>query len=76
MKKLLVVSIISLTLVASSQIFAGCYEAGRFVSCPACSDCGSKNVTVCQCTDQGVIRNNTCMTTAKYCDAFGNVGAR
>lgn len=75
MKTLLVASLLCFALAASSQLFASCYEAGRFVSCSACQ-CDSPYVTVCQCTDQGVIRNNTCMTTAKYCEAFGNVGAR
>ncbi len=74
MKTLLCVLIgcLSLTLVTSS--FAGCYRSGEFTSCRACQS-GSPYVTECQCTDPNVGRND-CMSVDKYCEAFGNVGAR
>lgn len=31
--------------------------------------------TTCQCTDLGAGRNG-CMSLSKYCEAFGNIGAR
>lgn len=73
MKLLLAASIGCITLAVSTSLFAGCYEAGRFTSCGTCES-GSRYVTECNCTDPGVIRHNPCMTTAKYCEAFGNVG--
>lgn len=75
MKRILALSTAAITIAASTQLFAGCYEAGRFVSCGDCQS-GSPYVTECQCTDPSVIRHNPCMTTAKFCQVFGNVGAR
>lgn len=75
MKRFFAVSMTCFTLAVSTPLFAGCYEAGRFVSCSNCES-GSPYVTECQCTDPNVIRHNPCMSTAKYCEAFGNVGAR
>ena len=75
MKLLLAASIGCLTLAISASSFAGCYKAGNFVPCSGCEG-GSKYVTECQCTDPGVISHNSCMTTEKFCQAYGNVGAR
>lgn len=75
MKTLFFVLIGCITLTLSSQLWADCYRGGKFTSCRSC-EASSPYVTTCQCTDQGVGRNNSCMSTAKYCEAFGNVGGR
>lgn len=60
---------------------------GIFVSAYAiagCSSCGSSEMscntcpydTVCQCTDPGVNQGNDCLSRCRYCEAFGNIGAR
>lgn len=72
MKALIIALTCAISLFISMQTVAGCYEAGRFVNC--CK--GSPYTTECQCTDPNVIRENSCMSKDKYCEAFGNVGAR
>lgn len=65
-------------LVVSTQLFAGCYEGGQFVSCEfrACGQQeGSPYITECMCSDPSVIRHNPCLTTAEFCRAYGNIGA-
>ena len=77
MKTLLVASIACFSLALSSPLFAGCYSAGNIVSCES-TGCGptmgSPYITECMCTDPSVIRHNPCLTTAQYCQEFGNVG--
>jgi hypothetical protein len=75
MKTLLGMAIGSLVILASTPIFADCYSAGRFEQCPDCNE-GSPYVTQCQCTDPSMIRQNPCISNEKYCQAFGNPGAR
>ena len=76
MKTLLAVLVGCSILVASNSVLAGCYSCGRPVSCGQ----SSPYMTECQCTDPNVkyieSGSNTCMSAAKYCEAFGNVGAR
>ena len=49
----------------------GCGGCGRSVSCEPQNPYTSE----CECTDPNAGRN-PCMTREKYCEAFGNVGAR
>lgn len=72
MKALIVASIATVILLTHFSAQAGCYSCGRFVPC----EDSSPYVSECDCTDPNVIRNNPCMSTSKYCEAFGNVGAR
>jgi len=43
----------------------------------ACGDVCQRSsyCTTCQCTDEGYGRNY-CMSLSRYCEAFGNIGAR
>jgi hypothetical protein len=59
-------------LIASTTSIASCGSCGQSVACESSSPYN----TDCQCTDPGVIRNNPCMSRDKYCEVFGNVGAR
>jgi hypothetical protein len=74
MKTIMVVTIGCLLLSVSGLVLAGCgctSSCGRSVSCEP----SSPYTTECQCTDPGANRN-PCMSREKYCEAFGNVGAR
>lgn len=73
MKALIVALVASFALFAHFEAQAGCSSGcGSSVSCES----SSPYITECQCTDPNVIRRNPCMSTEKYCEAFGNVGAR
>ncbi len=72
MKTLLAIVTGCILLSVSTLTLAGCGGGcNRSVSCEP----SSPYTTECQCTDPNAGRN-PCMTREKYCEAFGNIGAR
>lgn len=68
--KLTVILLGFLSLIYSDFILANCGNR--------CSPCGrpcGPYETYCQCTDPNAY-NNPCLPPDKFCEAFGNVGAR
>jgi len=73
MKTLLVVIMGCFILCFSFVTLAGCCSGGCGRA-PSCEQ-SSPYTTECQCTDPNANRNH-CMSREKYCETFGNVGAR
>lgn len=67
MKKISAIMLGCIILSFTSTALAGCYTCGQK---PVC---GVKEPSECECADPGRGRNS-CMTTGKYCQAFGNPG--
>ncbi len=72
MKKLFGVFVIGFALLGSANVLA--YEDWSNGGCGSGS-CDVSYCNECECTDPGYGRNS-CMSNAKYCEAFGNIGAR
>lgn len=73
MKRILSVMLIAFTFTAASSALAGYYDFDE--SNRGCGDNDCEYCTTCQCTDLGAGKNY-CMSLSKYCEAFGNIGAR
>ncbi|EKD70474.1 MAG: hypothetical protein ACD_46C00524G0006 [uncultured bacterium] len=73
MKTKLIIILGCLSILVSCQSFS----YSKWGSCNAeTGGCGSFNYcNDCQCADLGYGRNN-CISNSKYCEAFGNIGAR
>jgi hypothetical protein len=83
MKSILLILLAAICLSFNVSTFACGDGSCNFTPCGT-DDCANENNYVgdddsmcsqCNCTDQGY-RWNTCMTKAKYCYAFGNIGER
>ena len=72
--KTLLVGFAGCLMVISCLALTGCACTGTCGRVAGCAPC-SPYTTVCQCTDPNAGRN-PCMSIDKYCEAFGNVGAR
>lgn len=71
MKKSLMIIIGCVAIALSGSSFSW----SKFDSCQEEAGCGDNYCNTCQCTDNGYGKNN-CMSGSRYCEAFGNVGAR
>lgn len=63
---LLLSTVLSITISAYADGSYFCYNNGY---------CVKRHCTDCQCTDLGRYRNK-CISDDRYCQAFGNIGAR
>jgi hypothetical protein len=70
MKKLILALLGTVIISLSTFVIAGC---GSCNSCGGSQACGQPAESECYCTDPNASRNH-CMSRAKYCEAFGNVG--
>jgi hypothetical protein len=72
MKTVFVILLFTCMISASPSLLASYYD---FDEDSGCGNGSCEYCTTCQCTDLGAGKNY-CMSLSKYCEAFGNIGAR
>lgn len=73
MKKAFLIIFASVSVLSTTPVFAQYYRFDDSES--GCRNNNCEYCTTCQCTDLGAGKNY-CMSLGKYCEAFGNIGAR
>lgn len=58
-----------------SSACPSCYSYSTYRDCDSYARVCGEYETACQCTDPNAY-NNPCLPPDKFCEAFGNVGAR
>lgn len=67
--------ILCLLTISAPALNAGTFKDGSHSHNTCGYTRGVSNCSTCQCADQGRHRN-TCISDARYCEAFGNPGGR
>lgn len=66
---------ILLLLFVTQFLYIDAYADGSYFCYNNPGYCVKRHCTDCQCTDLGRYRN-PCISDDRYCEAFGNIGAR